>query len=149
MRVVRFVAMRQGLQTVVCRLFDDGTVAEVAEATEFYADLDGWLAQAGALAGGRRDRGEIEEVAAVPPAARVLCVGLNYRLHAEEAGLPPPEHPAFFGRWTVSLASAGTPVPVPPGEPVLYWEVELASVVSRSPARVDAVSALAGVLGSA
>src|SRR3954465_14796201 len=56
MRVVRFGAMRQGLLTVVCRLFDDGTVAEVAEATEFYADLDGWLAQAGALAGGRRDR---------------------------------------------------------------------------------------------
>lgn len=149
MRVVRFVAMRQGLLTVVCRLFDDGTVAEVAEATEFYADLDGWLAQAGALAGGRRDRGEIEEVAAVPPAARVLCVGLNYRLHAEEAGLPPPEHPAFFGRWTVSLVSDGTPVPVPHGEPGLDWEVELAAVVGRPLARVGADAALAGVFGYA
>src|SRR4051794_17960516 len=149
MRVVRFVTMRQGLLTVVCRLFDDGTVAEVAEATEFYADLDGWLAQPGALAAGRRERRAIEEVPAVPPAARVLCVGLNYRLHAEEAGLPLPEHPAFFGRWTVSLVSDGTPVPVPAGEAGLDWEVELAAVVGRPLARVDATTALAGVFGYA
>jgi 2-keto-4-pentenoate hydratase/2-oxohepta-3-ene-1,7-dioic acid hydratase in catechol pathway len=141
--------MRQGAQTVIGRVFPDDTVAEVAEAAEFYADLEGWLAQAESLPGGRLYRSAIDEVPAVPGSARVLCVGLNYRLHAEEAGLPTPEHPAFFGRWTVSLVSDGTSVPVPPGEPGLDWEVELAAVVGRPLARADAEGALAGVFGYA
>jgi len=146
---VRVLGMRRGRQTVIGRLFDDGTVAEVAEATEFYGDLDRYAADAAALPGGRVHRDEVDEVAAVPPSARVLCVGLNYRLHAEEAGLPAPEYPAFFGRWTVSLAADGTPAPVPAGEPGLDWEVELAAVVGRPLARVDADAALAGVFGYA
>ena len=110
---MRFVGVRHGAQTVIGRLFVDNSVAEVAEASEFYADLPDSLAQAAALPGGRSYRSEIDEVPAVPASARVLCVGLNYRSHAEEAGLPIPEHPAFFGRWTVSLVADGTPVPVP------------------------------------
>jgi 2,4-didehydro-3-deoxy-L-rhamnonate hydrolase len=146
---VKFVGMRQGSLTVIGRLFADDTVAEVAEAADFYADLQGWLAQAAALPGGRRYRREIDEVPAVPASARVLCVGLNYRKHAEEAGLSIPEHPAFFGRWTVSLVTDGTPVPVPPSEPGLDWEVELAAVVGQRLAGVDADRALAGVFGYA
>jgi hypothetical protein len=48
--VVKLVGIRDGPRTVVGRLFADGTVAPLAEATEFSA-----------------------EVTAVPPAARVLC----------------------------------------------------------------------------
>jgi len=146
---VKLVGIRDGLRTVVGRLFDDHTVAPLAEVTEFYADLDRWVTRAAALGGGERSRFEIAETPAVPPAARVLCVGLNYRLHADEAGLPVPEHPAFFGRWTVSLVSDGVPVPVPAGEPGLDWEVELAATVGRPLRRVDADTALAGVLGYA
>jgi 2-keto-4-pentenoate hydratase/2-oxohepta-3-ene-1,7-dioic acid hydratase in catechol pathway len=146
---VKLVGIREGLRTVVGRLFDDHTVAPLAEVTEFYADLDRWVTRAAALGGGERSRSEIAETPAVPPAARVLCVGLNYRLHADEAGLPVPEHPAFFGRWTVSLVSDGVPVPVPAGEPGLDWEVELAATVGRPLHRVDADTALAGVLGYA
>jgi 2,4-diketo-3-deoxy-L-fuconate hydrolase len=141
--------MRHGAQTLIGRLFDDDTVAEVADAVEFYADLEASIAEAQALPGGRLHRSAIDEAPAVPGAARVLCVGLNYRTHAEEAGLPIPEHPAFFGRWTVSLVSDGTAVPVPRGEPGLDWEVELAAVVGWPLARVDADNALAGVLGYA
>ena len=146
---MRFVGVRHGAQTVIGRLFVDNSVAEVAEAAEFYADLPDWLAQAASLPGGRSYRTEIDEVPAVPASARVLCVGLNYRSHAEEAGLPIPEHPAFFGRWTVSLVADGTPVPVPSSEPGLDWEVELAAVVGRPLAGVAPDQALAGVFGYA
>jgi 2,4-didehydro-3-deoxy-L-rhamnonate hydrolase len=146
---MRLIGIRDGLRTVIGRVFDDSTVAQVVEATEFYVDVDRWVAHAAALPGGQSDRGAVEEVPAVPAAARVLCVGLNYRLHAEEAGLPIPEHPAFFGRWTASLVSTGTPVPVPLGEPGLDWEVELAAVVGRPIARADPDTALASVLGYA
>jgi len=88
-------------------------------------------------------------VPAVRPSARVLCIELNYRLHAAEAGLPIPEYPAFFGRWTPSLVAGDIPVPVPSGEPGLDWEVELAVVVSRPLDRVDAAAALGGVFGYA
>jgi 2,4-diketo-3-deoxy-L-fuconate hydrolase len=146
---VKLIGIRDGPRTTIGRLFDDGTVAPLAEATEFYAELDRWTAAAERLTSGDLRRDEVEEAPAVPPAARVLCVGLNYRLHAEEAGLPLPEYPAFFGRWTVSLVADGTPVPVPSGEPGLDWEVELAAVVGRPLGRVDADAALAGVLGYA
>jgi 2-keto-4-pentenoate hydratase/2-oxohepta-3-ene-1,7-dioic acid hydratase in catechol pathway len=146
---MRLIGIRHGLRTAVGRLFPDGTVAELAEVTEFYADVDRFTARAGALSGGDRRLDAVDEAPAVPPAARVLCVGLNYRLHAEEAGLPIPEHPAFFGRWTPSLVSGGTPVPVPVGEPGLDWEVELAVVVGAPIARTDAATALSRVLGYA
>ena len=135
---MKFVGKADGPHTIICRLFDDETVAEVAEATEFYSDLPESISAAAELAGGTRSRAEIAEVPALRPSARVLCVGLNYRLHAVEAGLPIPEYPAFFGRWTPSLVAGDTPVPVRYGEPGLDWEVELAVVVSRPLHRVDA-----------
>jgi 2-keto-4-pentenoate hydratase/2-oxohepta-3-ene-1,7-dioic acid hydratase in catechol pathway len=141
--------MRQGVQTVIGRLFADDTVAEVAEAAEFYADLEGWLAEAASLPGGRSYRHEIDEVPAVPASARVLCVGRNDRMHPEEVDLPVPDHLAFSGRWTVSLVADGTAVPVPDGEPLLDWEVELAAVVGRPLAQADPAAALSGVFGYA
>jgi 2,4-didehydro-3-deoxy-L-rhamnonate hydrolase len=135
--------------TIICRLFDDGTTADVAEATEFCADLPESISAAAGLAAGTRSHAEIAEVPAVRPSARVLCVGLDYRLHAAEVGLTIPECPALFGRWTPSLVAGDIPVPVPFGEPGLDWEVELAVVVGRPLHRVDAAAALGGVFGYA
>jgi 2,4-diketo-3-deoxy-L-fuconate hydrolase len=146
---MRLTGVRNGLRTTICRLFPDGTVTELAEATEFYADLPRWTAVAATASGGDRRPEAGEEVPAVPPAARVLCAGLNYRLHAEEAGLRIPEHPAFFGRWTASLVAGGVPVPVPVGEPGLDWEVELAVVIGAPIFRATPDEALADVLGYA
>jgi 2,4-didehydro-3-deoxy-L-rhamnonate hydrolase len=146
---MRLVGIHHGLRTVIGRLFSDGTVLELAEATEFYADVGRWMAHSETVSSGDRRLDVVKEAPAVPPAARVLCVGLNYRLHAEEAGLPIPEHPAFFGRWTPSLVPDGTPVPVPAGEPGLDWEVELAVVVGAPITRADPDTALSRVLGYA
>ena len=49
---------------------------------------------------GATDRGEslpLVEVTLLPPVpdpAKIVCIGLNYRSHAEEAGLEPPERPS-------------------------------------------------------
>jgi 2,4-didehydro-3-deoxy-L-rhamnonate hydrolase len=105
---MKFVGRADGAQAIICRLFDDGTVADVAEATEFYIDLPASTSAAAELATGTQPRAEIVEVPAVRPSARVLCVGLNYRLPAAEAGLPIPDYPAFFGRWTSSVVAGAT-----------------------------------------
>lgn len=69
----------------------------------------------------------------VPVTARIFCVGINYHSHADEskavAGLDLPKHPMIFGRWQQSLVVDGQPVPVPPNEEGLDWEVELAAVI--------------------
>lgn len=146
---MRFIGVRDGRPVRMARLFEDGTIADVAEVGDFYADLPAALAAAAALTGGDRPRAEVLEAPAVPPSARVLCVGLNYRRHADEAGMKLPEHPAIFGRWTASLVPDGTPAPVPPGEPGWDWEVELAAVVGRPLKGATAQEALAGVFGYA
>ncbi|MFI6512523.1 fumarylacetoacetate hydrolase family protein [Streptosporangium sp. NPDC050855] len=155
---MRFVGFRDGRRVRVGVLTGGDRVAPLAEVGEFYEDLPGWSARARELAdsaagvggvAGELALGELEAAPAVPDAARVVCVGLNYRAHAAEGGFPIPETPAIFGRWTASLAVDGTPVPVPPDEAGLDWEVELAAVVGTSLRCADEETALAGVFGYA
>lgn len=76
---------------------------------------------------------DLHPVPFVPVTARIFCVGINYHSHADEskavAGLDLPKHPMIFGRWQQSLTVDGQPVPVPPNEEGLDWEVELAAVI--------------------
>lgn len=85
----------------------------------------------------------------VPPAARVLCVGLNYPEHVAEGTFQRPTHPAVFGRWTRSLTVSGTPAPVPVGEQGLDWEGELVAVIGRELKDVSADDGLDAVFGYA
>ena len=85
--------------------------------------------------GERLDPSGLTLVPPVKPSARVLCVGLNYAQHVDEGPFTRPDYPTVFGRWTQSLAIAGTPVAVPVDEPGLDWEAELLVAVG-SPLRV-------------
>lgn len=125
----------------------DGRVRPVAPMDDFYAaggDLPAGPGKALPLAA-------VEQVPPVPLTARIFCVGINYRSHAEEAkpitGLDAPEIPTVFGRWPSTLVVDGAPVPVPPHEAGLDWEAELAVVIGRRAWAVDAGSALDHVLG--
>jgi hypothetical protein len=113
---MKFVGRADGPHTIICRLFDDD-LADVAEATEFYADVPEFISAAAGLAAGTRSRAEIAEVPAVRPSARVLCDGLNYRLHAADAGLPIPEYPAFSDggrrRWSPATSRFRCPMASP------------------------------------
>jgi 2-keto-4-pentenoate hydratase/2-oxohepta-3-ene-1,7-dioic acid hydratase in catechol pathway len=84
---------------------------------------------------------------AVPQSARVICVGLNYRLHALESKVPIPTIPVIFGRWGSTLVADGDPAPAM--EEKFDWEGELGVVIGRPMFRVDADQGLAGVFGYA
>ena len=46
----------------------------------------------------------------LPPVTRpgkIICIGLNYRAHAEEQGSEPPETPTFFAKFRNALAAPG------------------------------------------
>lgn len=87
----------------------------------------------------------------VPRTSRIFCVGLNYRDHAAEAvavaGLEEPKVPMIFGRWESTLVVDGTPVPVPPNEEGLDWEVELAVIIGRQTWAATEQNAMRAVLG--
>lgn len=85
----------------------------------------------------------------VPDSARILCLGLNYRAHASEGNFSTPDHPVIFGRWTASLVTDGTPVPVPLSEDGLDWEGEVAAVIGQRLHSVDSDTARAAVLAYA
>jgi 2-keto-4-pentenoate hydratase/2-oxohepta-3-ene-1,7-dioic acid hydratase in catechol pathway len=113
-------------------------VTVLAPLEEFYADVHGWLAEAAQIVEGDRLLADTVAAVPVPPTAKVLCVALNYDLHAEESGGQVPEVPNFFARWWATLVTTGITVPVPAAEPGLDWEVELAVVVGETLTAVTA-----------
>jgi 2,4-diketo-3-deoxy-L-fuconate hydrolase len=68
----------------------------------------------------------------VPNPRQVFAIGLNYRSHAEEAGLPVPEVPATFTKFPTSLGGPFDDIPLV-GD-TNDWEVELVVVIGPGPA---------------
>jgi 2-keto-4-pentenoate hydratase/2-oxohepta-3-ene-1,7-dioic acid hydratase in catechol pathway len=69
-----------------------------------------------------------------PPVARIgklVCIGLNYRDHAEEAGAAAPEEPIVFLKAADTVVGPHDVVRIPRGSTRTDWEVELAVVVGR------------------
>lgn len=125
-------------------------VRPLTTVADFWAGAFGWQQRAGetiAADGETVLRSSVTEVPLIPPSARVLCVGLNYRAHAAEGSFAVPEWPTIFGRWTASLSVGGVPAPVPASEAGLDWEGEIAAVVGRRIESADADSAEASVFG--
>jgi 2-keto-4-pentenoate hydratase/2-oxohepta-3-ene-1,7-dioic acid hydratase in catechol pathway len=128
------------------RLYGESKLAPLGRLEQFWTDpAQGILRSAENVL----DVGELTLVPPVPPAARVLCVGLNYAEHVAEGTFQRPACPAVFGRWTRSLTVSGTSAPVPAGEEGLDWEGELAAVVGRTLKSVSAAKALDAVFGYA
>src|SRR5918999_3337349 len=76
----------------------------------------------------------VEGVDLLPPIARpgkIICIGLNYRSHAEEQGAEPPESPTFFAKFANALAPPGATVELPPWTEKVDYEGEVAFVVGE------------------
>jgi 2-keto-4-pentenoate hydratase/2-oxohepta-3-ene-1,7-dioic acid hydratase in catechol pathway len=82
----------------------------------------------------------------VPDPEKIICIGLNYRSHAEEAGLDPPSEPTFFAKFRNALVPSGANVALPGSEKVDY-EAEVAFIVGRHCRNVRAEDALDHIAG--
>ncbi len=74
----------------------------------------------------------VEGLQLLPPLTRpgkIICIGLNYRAHAEEQGKEPPETPTFFAKFRNALAAPGATVPLPPWSERVDYEAEVAFVL--------------------
>jgi len=59
----------------------------------------------------------------------VLCIGLNYKDHAAEGGVPLPEKPVVFAKLTGCITGPGAPIVLPPDTKEVDYEAELAVVI--------------------
>jgi 2-keto-4-pentenoate hydratase/2-oxohepta-3-ene-1,7-dioic acid hydratase in catechol pathway len=78
---------------------------------------------------------------------KFICIGLNYRDHAEETGNPIPKEPPIFAKWAPSIVDPGEPILRPRGSKQLDWEVELGVVIGRTARHVSKEQALDYVWG--
>ncbi len=83
----------------------------------------------------------------IPLPQKIVCVGLNYRDHAEEQGVEPPERPLLFAKWPNTLIADGDPIRIPSISKNVDYEAELGVVIGRRAAGVAADDALEFVQG--
>lgn len=77
----------------------------------------------------------------------IVCIGLNYRTHAEETGMALPKEPIVFSKHTSALSGPFDPVHIPPDSTKSDWEVELAVVIGKTALHVSEDDALSYVAG--
>jgi len=83
----------------------------------------------------------------ISPSGKIICVGLNYALHAKEGGHAIPTYPSFFLRVTTSLVAAGAPVIRPKCSIQLDYECELTIVIGKGGRHIPEAKALDHVFG--
>jgi 2-keto-4-pentenoate hydratase/2-oxohepta-3-ene-1,7-dioic acid hydratase in catechol pathway len=93
------------------------------------------------------DRGEVAIGPPVPRPGKIICIGLNYRDHAEESGMPIPTSPIIFSKFSTSVIGAGDAIKIPAGSEQTDYEAELAFVIGRTAKNVKAVDAMKHVFG--
>jgi 2-keto-4-pentenoate hydratase/2-oxohepta-3-ene-1,7-dioic acid hydratase in catechol pathway len=85
--------------------------------------------------------------APVPRPGKIVCIGLNYRDHAQESGLAVPTTPVIFSKFSSCVIAPGEPVVVPTTSEKVDYEAELAVVIGRHAKHVSADRAYDYVLG--
>ena len=92
----------------------------------------------------------LSDVALLPPIVRgqkIVCVGLNYRKHAEEANIPVPKYPSIFVRFPDSVSGHGQPVIKATASDEFDFEGELAVIIGSYARNVKAADAMGHVAG--
>ena len=90
---------------------------------------------------------DVRLLAPVPRPGKVVCLGLNYRDHADESGAEVPEEPVVFSKARTSVIGPKEPICLPRVSHEVDYEVELAVVIGRNARNIPATHALDFVAG--
>ncbi|MFI9010323.1 fumarylacetoacetate hydrolase family protein [Actinosynnema sp. NPDC053489] len=118
---------------------DDGVTYDLTPVTDdvtgAFLAADGIARTRAALAAGELHPIVVEGTRVGPPVAgvgKIVCIGLNYRDHAEETGQPAPTEPVVFLKAADTIVGPDDEVLVPRDSVKTDWEVELAVVIGRT-----------------
>jgi len=92
-------------------------------------------------------RAEVELLAPVTNMDKVICIGMNYKDHCEEQGLPIPKEPLVFNKFPSCVAAPNADLPLPTITEQLDWEVELCIVIGKEARKVSKEKAMEYVFG--
>ena len=134
MKIIRYLDSKH--QTQYGQEKPDGTTERLA------GDLYAGLTTTGESADLRK------LLAPLVPSA-ILCIGLNYKHHAAESGMPAPAQPILFVKGVNALQNPGDPIMIPTAmrSDEVDYECELAVVIGRACKNVKRADALDYVLG--
>lgn len=85
--------------------------------------------------------------ACVGQVGKMICIGLNYSDHAEEAGMDVPTEPILFSKATSAICGPNDDIEIPRGSQATDWEVELGVVIGTTAKYVSEADAMAHVAG--
>jgi 2-keto-4-pentenoate hydratase/2-oxohepta-3-ene-1,7-dioic acid hydratase in catechol pathway len=144
-RAVRFQGPGPGIR--IGRLEDDAVWdAGPAPAVGFVPTAEAWEAVRGASGACFR----LDQVTLLAPVVppKLLCIGLNYRLHAEETGSAIPTEPVLFCKLPNSYSGPGDAIVLPNDDATPDFEAEMALVIGtriRRAGRAEARAAIGGI----
>lgn len=92
---------------------------------------------------------DLVSVSLLPPVlpGKIICIGLNYRDHAEETGQAIPDTPTVFSRWASSIVGAEQAIIRPKTSEHLDFEGELAVIIGKSGRHIEVDDAYNHVAG--
>ena len=97
----------------------------------------------------RHDPAGTRLLAPVPDPRKIVCIGLNYRDHAAESGVPVPTEPILFSKYPSTLIGHGGQIVLPSASHEVDYEAELVVVIGRKGRHVSRERALEYVGGYA
>ena len=143
-RVVRFQGPGPGIR--LGRLEDDAVFDVAASpARGFVPSAEAWE-QVRDAHGAVFRLDQVKLLAPVVP-SKLICIGLNYRLHAEETGSTIPSEPVVFAKLPSCYSDPGSPIVLPFDEPEPDYEAEMALVIGTRVRRADRAAARAAIGG--
>ena len=95
------------------------------------------------------DEDAVQFLPPIPEPAKIICVGLNYREHAQEAVAKPQAYPSLFLRFADTFVGHREPVVAPAVSCQFDYEGELAVVIGRRAWRIASADAMGHVGGYA
>lgn len=78
---------------------------------------------------------------------KFIAIGLNYADHAAESGMPVPDEPVVFNKWSSCITGPDDDIRIPRGSEKTDWEVELGVVIGAPASDVSEAEAMAHVAG--
>jgi 2-keto-4-pentenoate hydratase/2-oxohepta-3-ene-1,7-dioic acid hydratase in catechol pathway len=95
----------------------------------------------------RRPLGSVRLTAPVPRPGKIICIGLNYRQHAAETGIPLPEYPVVFAKFGNTVVGPHEPIVIPAVTEQVDYEGELGVVIGGRVRDLPLSRALTSVAG--
>ncbi|MBR0840377.1 fumarylacetoacetate hydrolase family protein [Bradyrhizobium liaoningense] len=92
---------------------------------------------------------EIEYLPVITKPPKILCIGINYKTHAEETGKNDPAHPFVFARFANTQIGHDVPMILPPESVRFDYEGEIAVIIGKGGRRISKADSWSHIAGYA